>query len=109
MEMETDTKNIKLRVQETLDELFSERLIPFALTAHKVNADGPGEYVVPFYDSRIHSFSFSWSADGSFKEIVRAAVLDRVNRMSGSSGSLTLKTLLRGAKSLTTTSGWGAP
>jgi hypothetical protein len=93
MEMETDTKNIKLRVQETLDELFSERLIPFALTAHKVNADGTGEYVVPFYDSRIHSVSFSWRAGGSFKEIVRAAVLDRVNLMSGSSGSLTLKTL----------------
>ena len=82
--METDTQTIKLRVQETLDELFSEHLIPFELTAYKVNADGTGEYVVPFYDSRINSMEFSWKDGGSFKEIVRAAVLDRVRRMSGS-------------------------
>ena len=79
-----DTQNIKLRVQETLDELFSEHLIPFELTAYKVNADGPGDYVVPFYDSRIDSMEFSCTEDGSIKEIVRAAVLDRVKRMNGS-------------------------
>jgi hypothetical protein len=82
--METDTENIKLRVQETLDELFSERLIPFELTAQKVNADGHGEYVVPFYDSRIHSISFSWKEGGSFREVIRTAVLDRVKRMRDS-------------------------
>ena len=81
--METDTQNIKLRVQETLDELFSEHLIPFELTAYKVNADGPGDYVVPFYDSRIDSMEFSCTEGGSIKEIVRAAVLARVRRMNG--------------------------
>ena len=82
--MKTDIENMKLGVQETLDELFSERLIPFELTARQVNADGPGEYEVPFYDSRIHSVRFSWTDGGSsFKEVVRAAVLDRTKRISG--------------------------
>lgn len=77
-------EDIKLRVQVTLDELSSEHLIPFKLTAQRVNADGPGKYVVPFYDSRIHSFEFSWADGGtSFKEVVRAAVLDRVKSMDG--------------------------
>jgi hypothetical protein len=49
-------ENMKLRAQETLDELFNERLIPFELTAHEVNADGLGEYEVPFcrLNSRRH-------------------------------------------------------
>jgi hypothetical protein len=82
--MKTDMENMKLGVQETLDELFSERLIPFKLTAYKVNADSLGEYVVPFCDSRIHSIRFSWADGGSsFKEVVRAAVLDRTKRISG--------------------------
>ena len=79
------TEDIKLRVQATLDELSNEHLIPFKLTAQRVNADGPGTYVVPFYDSRIHSFAFSWTGgESSLKEVVRAAVLDRVNRMNAS-------------------------
>jgi hypothetical protein len=85
--MKPDTKNIKLRVQETLDELFSEHLIPFELTAHKVDAESGGEYVVPFYDSRIHSIRFSWKEDGSFREVVRTAVLARVKRMGDALGS----------------------
>ena len=84
MEMKTDMENIKVRVQATLDELNSEHLIPFKLTAHGISADGPGKYVVPFYDSRIHSFEFSWTRGASsLREVVRAAVLDRVRSMGG--------------------------
>lgn len=83
--MNTD---IRSKVQETLDELLSEHLIPFALTAQKVNAEGPGTYVVPFYDSRIHSFRFSWTnSSSSFKEIIRAAVLARVKDMDSPLGN----------------------
>jgi hypothetical protein len=85
LNMKPDTENIRLRVQTTLDDLDREHLIPFKLTAHGVTADGPGNYVVPFYDSRIHSFEFSWR-DGdrlSFKDVVRSAVLKRVGRMTG--------------------------
>jgi hypothetical protein len=83
VKMKTAIEDIKLGVQETLDELLSERLIPFELTAHQVNADGFGEYEVPFYDSRIHSVRFSWTCGGSsLKEVVRAAVLDRTKEIS---------------------------
>src|SRR2546421_5622949 len=83
--MNPDSENIRLRVQTTLDDLNREHLIPFKLTAYGVTADGPGNYVVPFYDSRIHSFEFSWrDGDGlSFKDVVRSAVLKRVERMTG--------------------------
>ena len=81
--MKPDTENLHLRVQTILDNLIREHLIPFKLTAYGVNPDGPGKYSVPFHDSRIHSFEFSW-IDGiglSFKDIVRAAVLKRVAAM----------------------------
>ena len=82
--MKPDSENIRLRVQTTLDDLNREHLIPFKLTAHGVTADGPGNYVVPFYDSRIHSFEFSWTLGDrlSFKDVVRSAVLKRVERMT---------------------------
>lgn len=73
-----DIPKLKLNVQETLDELLSERLIPFALTARTLNADGFGEYTVPFYDSRLHSIRFSVREGASFKEAVRATVLKRI-------------------------------
>ena len=76
---------MKLTVQETLDELFSEHLIPFKLTAQKVDANGSDEFSVPFYDSRLHSVTFCWKNGGSFKQVVRDAVLDRVKYMSGPS------------------------
>jgi hypothetical protein len=72
-----------VQVQQVLDELLSERLIPFALIAYGVNTNGQGEYVVPFHDSRIRSCRFFWKEGEDFKAAVRAAVLDRVNRMSG--------------------------
>jgi len=79
-----DIETIRSRVQITLDELINEQLIPFKLTAYAISTDGPGRYVVPFYDSRIHSFAFSWTDESSsFKEAVRTAILDRVRAMSG--------------------------
>lgn len=73
---------MKSRVQETLDELLDEHLIPFALTAHKVDAVGFDEYFVPFYDSRLRSVYFSWK-EGDLGGVVRTAVLNQVTRMSG--------------------------
>ena len=60
----TDQENIKVSVQETVDELFSAHQIPFKLTAHEGTPSGTGEYVVPFYDSRLFSVTFPWK-DGS--------------------------------------------
>ena len=82
MEMKSDTEDMKLKIQETLDELLRDGLIPFELTAQRVKEDGIGGYIVPFYDSRIHSFRFAWKNGDSFKAVVRAAVLERARKMS---------------------------
>ena len=80
--MKADADNIKLRVQETLDELWRQKLIPFQLIAYNVATNGR-EYIARFNDSRIHSFQFYWQEGEDFKEVVRAAVLDRVKSMGG--------------------------
>jgi hypothetical protein len=83
-DMKPDIQNLKLKAQVALDELFKEHLIPFALTAYKVNSEGLGEFEVPFCDSRLHSVRFGWTKGAaSFEEAVRAAVLERTSRFSG--------------------------
>ena len=73
----------KVEAQQALDELFSEHLLPFELTAHKLESIGSGEYIVRFHDSRLSSIDVSWVQGQSFKDVFRTAVLARVNRMSG--------------------------
>ena len=70
-----------LKVQETLDELFSKDQLPFRLTAYDVKKLGFDDYMVAFYDSRIHSITFTLRSGSSFKEIVRSAVLQQVARL----------------------------
>ena len=81
MEMKTDIENMKLTAQETLDELFTEGLISFKLSARAVESIGLREYIIRFHDSRLRSVDVSWQEGQSFKEVVRAAILDRVKRM----------------------------
>lgn len=69
--------------QQVLDELLKEQLIPFKLRVGSMLDQGLSEYRIHFYDSRIRSVEFSWSEGESFSEIFRAAVLERVERMSG--------------------------
>lgn len=73
----------KTEAQRVLDGLLKEGLIPFELSVGSLLNRGPSEYTVHFYDSRIHSVEFTWTEGQSFEEIFRAAVLDRVARMSG--------------------------
>ena len=79
--MKTTIEAMQLGAQQTLDELFAERLIPFALSARGVDSVGLEEYIVRFHDSRLHSIDVSCPEGRSFKEMVRAAVLDRVSRL----------------------------
>ena len=83
MKPKPDMEILKRKVQETLDELLTERRIPFPLTAQRIKREDVGEYEVPFYDSRIHSIKFSLRVGSSLNQVVRAAVLDRIKRMSG--------------------------
>ena len=76
-------ENQKVEAQETLDELFDAHLLPFELSASKVEPLGTKECQVRFYDSRLHSVHVLWLKGQRFKDIFRAAVLDRVKRLSG--------------------------
>ena len=72
----------KAEAQKAIDELLSEHLIPFKLRAEKVASEDSAEYTIWFFDSRLHSVTVPWKAGQSFKEKVRAAVLDRVSRFN---------------------------
>lgn len=82
--MTQQMESIRSKIQVTLDDLLSEHLLPFKLIAQQIREEDPGTYEVPFYDSRLHSFKFSWTGEsGSLEEVVRAAVLDRVRALDG--------------------------
>ena len=74
---------LRLEAQLTLDDLLKHELIPFELTARKIESDGSGQYVIRFHDSRLFSITVAWEEGQSFKDIFRAAVMERVKRMSG--------------------------
>jgi hypothetical protein len=69
--------------QSVLDDLWAENLIPFQLTARKVESVGLEEYIIRFNDSRLHSVDVSWKNRDSFKDALREAVLARVSRLTG--------------------------
>ena len=77
------TDPLKLEAQTALDELMQENQLPFKLEARKVVSEDSSQYNIHFYDSRFHSITVPWEAGQSFKEVVRAAVLDRVSRLTG--------------------------
>jgi hypothetical protein len=81
-------EDLKLDAQEALDDLRTRNLLPFKLTAHKVESIGAGEFILRFNDGRLSSVDVSWSSGDSFTEAVRLAVKSRVQRLSGSSATL---------------------
>jgi hypothetical protein len=75
-----NTDLLKLEAQAALDELRNKGLLPFALEARMLVSEG-SQHTIRFYDSRLHSITVSYEEGQSFKEIVRAAVLDRVSEL----------------------------
>jgi hypothetical protein len=73
---------IEAEAQQVLDELWSEKLLPFVLNVGKITK-GIGEYTIHFHDSRIHSARVPLTKGQSFRDMVRAAVRARVEEMSG--------------------------
>ena len=67
---------MKSEAQAALDELFDQKLIPFRLTVYIVTSEGHGIYTVHFFDSRRQSVEVFWREGQSFREAVRAAVLN---------------------------------
>lgn len=73
----------KAAAQQVVDELYRSHLIPFELFPGKVERIAADEYIIRFYDSRLHSVDVTWHEGDSFKEVFRAAVLERMDRMNG--------------------------
>jgi hypothetical protein len=73
----------RTEAQQALDELFNERLLPFKLTAHAVEAIGLQEYIIRSRDSRLSAVFVSWYEGLSFKDVCRTAVLERMKTFSG--------------------------
>jgi hypothetical protein len=69
--------------QQAINDLFKEHVLPFELTAHKVECLGRGEYIIRFNDSRLPAVDVSCPQGQSFKDTFRAALLERVKRLSG--------------------------
>ena len=80
--MPRDPLSLEAEVQQVLDELLAEKLIPFPLNVGKITK-ASAEYTIHFYDSRIHSARVLLTRGQSFRDLVRSAVLDRVEKMSG--------------------------
>jgi hypothetical protein len=70
------------QAQEVLNEMWAEKLIPFALNVGKITK-ASDEYTIHFYDSRIRTAHIPLNRGGSFSGMVRSAVVDRVAKMSG--------------------------
>ena len=75
-----DPLTLAAGTQQVLEELWSEGRIPFALRVGKITK-ALGEYTIHFYDSRIYSADVPVKEDHSFTEIVRSAVLNRVEEI----------------------------
>jgi hypothetical protein len=80
--MPRDPLTLEAEAQQVLDELWKEKLIPFALNVGKITK-ASAEYTIHFHDSRIRTASVPLTRDLSFRDMVRSAVLDRVAKMSG--------------------------
>jgi hypothetical protein len=73
----------KTEAQQVLDDLFGKHLIPFKLTAHKVELVGGDDYIVLFNDSRLYSVDVVWNQGESFKDVFRESLVDLLERRSG--------------------------
>jgi hypothetical protein len=71
------------QAQSVLDNLFKDQVLPFELTATKVECIASNEYIVRFFDSRLRSVDVSWKKDQSFEDVFQAAMIDRLKRLSG--------------------------
>jgi hypothetical protein len=71
----------KSEAQNVLDELHGQQLIPFKLTAFKVESIGRDQYMSYFHDGRLPALMVSWVEGKSFRDVFRAVILDHVSRM----------------------------
>jgi len=82
-------EQLTIQAQEAVNELWAEQVIPFKLTAHKVEAGvEPGRYTVHFFDARLHSLFIYWNPEKeSFKTAVREVGQRTVGKRSRASSA----------------------
>ena len=80
--MSPDPLTLEAEAQQVLDELWSEKLTPFALTVGKITK-AADEYTIHFHDSRINTAHVPLLEDQSIRDMVRSAVLARVEKITG--------------------------
>jgi len=81
-------EQLTIEAQEAADELWTEQVIPFKLTAHKVEAGDPGHYTVHFFDTRLPSLFVYWNPEKeSFKTAVREVAERTVGKRSRGKGA----------------------
>ena len=80
--MPRDLLTMEAEAQQVLDELWSEKLIPFALNVGKITK-AADEYTIHFHDSRLRTARVPLARGSSFRDMVRSSVLDRVAKLSG--------------------------
>jgi hypothetical protein len=73
---------LETEAQQVLDELWVEKKIPIQLKVGKLTK-GIGEYTIHFHDARIRTADIPLLEGHSFRDMVRAAVLARVAKLSG--------------------------
>ncbi len=70
------------KAQEVLDELWIEKLIPFALKVGEITKDAD-EYTLHFHDARLRTAFVLMLEGEAFRDAVRSSVLKRVAKISG--------------------------
>jgi hypothetical protein len=73
---------LEAQVQQVLNEMWNEKLLPFALNVGKITK-AADEYTIHFYDSRITTTHVPLIEGHSLREMIRSAVLERVAKVSG--------------------------
>jgi hypothetical protein len=80
--MQDISSEIMAAAKAVVTKLWSQELIPFKLNIGKITK-GSNDYTVNFYDSRRQSVKVLLTEADAFRHLFRAAVLDRVAKMSG--------------------------
>ena len=80
-------QQLTIEAQEAVNELWAEQVIPFKLTAHKVEAGEPGYYKVYFFDAQLRLLFVFWNPEKeSFKSAVREVGTRTVGKRSRAKG-----------------------
>ncbi len=73
---------LETEAQQVLDQLWKEKLVPFALTVGKITK-ASGEYIIHFHDSRMRTIHIPLTEGEPWAQRVRVSVLARVAKLSG--------------------------